>query len=115
VAETAEVLGIEVDDVVEGLEDGKSLAQIAEEHGVSAEEYKTALTDAVEDKLADAVANGRITQERADEMLAKFTENADRIINHVPDEDGPRPCRRMVRGGVDPANVPSQEAEGRGL
>jgi hypothetical protein len=115
VEETARILGIEGREVIAALEDGKSLAEIAQEHGMSVDEYKTALTSAVEAKLAQAVENGRITQERADEMLAKFNENLDRIINHKLDEDGPRPCRGPRPDRDGPANEPSPDAEGTGL
>jgi hypothetical protein len=115
VEETARILGIEESEVIDALKDGQSLAQIAEAHGMSVDEYKAELTNATGEKLAQAVENGRITQERADEMLAKFTENIDRIINHVPDPDGPRPCRGPRPDGDAPANEPSPDAEGTGL
>jgi hypothetical protein len=113
VEETARILGIEEAAVIDALQDGQSLAQIAEANGMGAEEYKAALTEAAKAKFAQAVENGRITQERADQMLAKFTENLDRIINHEPDADGPRPCRRLFRDGDDVE--PSPEAEGTRL
>jgi hypothetical protein len=112
VEETAQILGIEVREVIGALEDGQSLAQIAEANGMAVDDYKAALTAAVQAKLAEAVENGRITQERADAMIEKFNETVDRIINHVPDDDGPRPCRPHFRDGDGPANEPEGDAEG---
>jgi hypothetical protein len=112
VEETARILEIEPREVIAALEEGKGLAEIAQEHGMSVDEYKAELTAAVEAKLAGAVENGRITQEQADEMLEKFTQNFDRIINHHIDEDGPRPCRGPRPDRDVPANEESPEARG---
>jgi hypothetical protein len=114
VEETARILGIEVSEVIDALDDGQSLAQIATANGMSVDEYKAELTAAVDAKLGQAVENGRITQERADQMLAKFSENLDDIVNHAPDEDGPRPCRRFFRHG-DEEDEATPEAEGTRL
>jgi hypothetical protein len=112
---TARILGVEEQAVIDALKDGKSLAQIAEENGMGVDEYKAAVTEAVQAKLAAAAEAGRITRERADKMLANFTETLDRMINHVPDPDGPRPCRNHRPDDERPANEPTLEPEGTGL
>jgi hypothetical protein len=89
---SAEVLGIERSEVIDGLQDGQSLAQIAEGHGISVDEFKAELTGTVESNLAEKVEEGYVTQERADRMLGRFTNNLDRVINHVPDGDVPGRC-----------------------
>ena len=89
---SAEVLGVERSEIIDGLQDGRSLAQIAEDHGMGVDEFKAEVTGAVESNLAEKVEEGYITQERAERMLERFTNNLDRIINHVPDRDGPGPC-----------------------
>jgi len=111
---TAEILGIEPQAVIDGLQGGKSLAQIAEENGLGVDEYKAALTAAVEDNLAEKVEEGYITQEQADRMLANFNENVDRIINHEPEPGRPGPCRGHRQQGPRPDGDAAPE-EGAGL
>ena len=112
---TAEVLGVEESEVIDGLKAGKSLVTVAGENGIGADEFKAALTAEVESDLAEKVADGGLTQAQADNMLAKFTENVDRVINHVPDSDQPGVCVRPGPGRPDANVVPAPEAEGTGL
>jgi hypothetical protein len=112
---TAEVLGIEESAVINGLQAGKSLVTIAGENGMGADEFKAALTAEVQATLAEKVADGTLTQEEADEKLAKFNENVDRVINHVPDPDQPGRCRGHRPDGPGPDGARTPEAEGTGL
>lgn len=83
--DVADFLGMDTSDLRDAVADGQSLAQIAEEQGKSADDLKAFLLSQVEERLAEAVENGRITQERADEIL----ENApDRIDDLISQEGG---------------------------
>ena len=82
-AEAAEFLGIEVDDLAQQLRDGETLADIA---GDQADELIAFMIDAVEEKLAEAVENGRFTQEEADEKLAEAEERITSFVNEGPPE-----------------------------
>jgi hypothetical protein len=84
----AKAIGVEPSVITEGLRDGKSIAQIAEENGVSRDAVKTAIVTAVTEKVNEAVSNGRITQERADEILGNLDERVERLLDFVPG-DGP--------------------------
>lgn len=70
----AEALGIEPAALVEALRSGDSLTEIAEEEGVPYVEVTEAIVAAATQDLAAAVEAGRITQEQADEMIARLTE-----------------------------------------
>ncbi|RMF29377.1 MAG: hypothetical protein D6759_13985 [Chloroflexi bacterium] len=72
---TAEVTGLSVDEVVAALQEGKSLAQIAEEAGVEPATIVEAAIAPRSEALAQAVANGWITQEQADWMLEQMREH----------------------------------------
>lgn len=109
---TAEALGIEESAVIGGLKEGKSLVQIAADNGMRVDEFKAALTAQVEEHLAEKVADGDITEEQADRMLAMFNENVDRVINHVPDADA-HPCRDVRP--LDPRLDQQSAPEGTGL
>lgn len=71
----AEALGIEEAELVTALQDGQTVAELAEEKGVELTTVVDALVAAHSEKLTAAVEAGRITQEQADERLANFSEN----------------------------------------
>ena len=89
VENSAEVLGMEVDALKEELHAGNSLADVATAQGVEVEQFKADLLAAIEADLDEKVADGAITQEQADRILAKITESIDRIVEKVPGEGAP--------------------------
>lgn len=60
---------------------GKSLAEIAAAKGISKTELVTAITAPVKERLAKAVASGRLTQARADELAKRLTERVTKLID----------------------------------
>jgi hypothetical protein len=94
--EVAEFLGVERDVVIEGLSNDQSLAQIAEANGTSRDALVAFLTEQVTERVSEALADGQITQERADEILA----NSDERINDLVDRQGlpERPGRHFRPG-----------------
>jgi uncharacterized protein (DUF433 family) len=66
----AEALGMTVDDLREALADGQTIAELAEAQGVALEDVADALVAAHTERLQQAVKNGRLSQEEADERLA---------------------------------------------
>ena len=92
----AELLGITVDDLRDGLEDGSTLVEMAEANGVSVEDLTAEILGTIEEHLDEAVADGRIDQETADERLAGAEEHVEDLITSEPgsfrgfrDGDGP--------------------------
>jgi len=77
----AGALNMSAEELRAELKAGLSLAEVAEQQGVSADDLKSRITTDAQSKLAQAVENGRLTQERADELLARLTERLDDIIN----------------------------------
>ena len=104
---TARILGIEPQKVMAGLQQGKSFVEIAAENGMGEDEYKAALTEAFETKLAQLVEQGRITEEEAREKLARFTEYLDKIINHHPEPGQAAQCRHERPRGPRPDGAPN--------
>jgi hypothetical protein len=70
----AEELGLTEQALREQLHDGANLAEIAEEQGVDVDDLVTVIVDAAEETLAAAVEDGRLDQERADEIAANLEE-----------------------------------------
>jgi hypothetical protein len=77
----AEVLGISEDDLVTGLRDGQSLAQIAAAQGMSVEDFRAALLENVTADLQAKLDAGDITQAQFDDKVAELNANIDEIIN----------------------------------
>jgi uncharacterized protein (DUF433 family) len=78
---TAEVSGIKPREVLAGLRDGKSLAQIAQAHGKTDKDIIAAARARLDEQLKQAVAKGRLTQQRADTLLAQFDQAAPQVVN----------------------------------
>ena len=105
----AEFLGISVEDLRAALADGQSPAQVAEANGSSAEQLSAYLLGELETRLAEAVANGKVDQARADEVLANAAEKIDRFINHDWS-----PGFRQFPGRFAPNGTPEAELEETG-
>jgi hypothetical protein len=89
----AEELGLTEQELREQLHDGASLAEIAEEQGVDVDDLVNVIVDAAEERLAAAVDDGRIDQERADEIAANLEERVRTFVEEgLPaPPDGIRP------------------------
>ncbi len=90
----ADQLGLTVDELLSELEGGRSIADVAEQRGVNAQTIADAYIAVRTEILDEVVAEGRITQEQADEMLAHVTEEMAEHLNEPFDEEhGPGDCR----------------------
>jgi uncharacterized protein (DUF433 family) len=78
---TADISGIKPREVLAGLRDGKSLAQIAQEHGKTDKDVIAAARAKLDQQLKQAVAKGRLTQERADTLLSQFDQAAPQVVS----------------------------------
>ena len=90
---------------------GKSMAQVAADHGKTREQLKTFLTQQEKDRLDQAVKNNRLTQAQEDQRLADFGTHLDQMIDRVfpaAGQGGPGGPRgpRGPRGGA-PAATPT--------
>lgn len=90
----AEALGMSVDELRAAAADGKTLADLAADNGVTEQTLIDALVAAHEEKLDAALADGRLTQPEADEKLAdartRITERLDEPIRQRGHGRGPR-------------------------
>jgi hypothetical protein len=81
VESAATALNISTGELRAELKAGKSIADVAAEQGVALDDVKQQILDDASAKLATAVSNGRITQERADEMLGNLSARLDDLLN----------------------------------
>jgi hypothetical protein len=75
-------LGLDREELREQLP-GTSLAALAEKQGKSLSALEAAMVAPAKQRLAKAVADGKITQVRADAVLERLEAAADRLANHV--------------------------------
>ncbi len=81
----ADQLDMSVTDLVEELQAGKTIAQVAQEKGVALDTLVEAVLSPQEEALKQAVENGRVTQEWADLMLKQMRERVEYQMTHPLD------------------------------
>jgi hypothetical protein len=62
---------------------GTSLAGLAQKQGKTASELEAAMVAPAKARLAKAVADEKLSQDRANEILAKLEQGAERLATHV--------------------------------
>lgn len=80
-------LGLDADAVRAGRDEGKTLAEVAAEAGISEADLVDALVAGAEERLETAVSDGRIDEDRATELEAELES---RITDRVNGERGAR-------------------------
>ncbi|MBL8153904.1 MAG: hypothetical protein JNM70_06955 [Anaerolineae bacterium] len=86
----AEQTGLSVQDIRQQLRDGQTLAAVLTANGVEVNAFIDTAVSQVQERLSEAVANGRLTQEQADERIQQFRERlTERINNPAPLEAAP--------------------------
>lgn len=76
-------LGITPQELMSEMRSGKSLAEVAQAHNVSRDDLKATMTAALKADLDKGVAAGKLTQAKADEIMAKFNQHVDKLIDHI--------------------------------
>ncbi len=92
-AEAAAVLGLDETELETFLKSGKTLAEAAEAQGVDVQKLMDAQKAVLAERVKQAVADGKLTQEQADEQLEKASEMAEKIVDGTWDRHsgkGPR-------------------------
>lgn len=87
VRDTLESAGITADDLEAAREAGLGLVELLEQNGVDVNAFVADVLAEVQSSLNEAVANGTITQEQADEAYARFEQRLnDKINGETPDD-----------------------------
>ncbi len=94
-AALAEVLGISVEDLSAAREEGLTIAEIAEANGVPVDDVIEALVQQADERIDQAIEDGRIDAAQAEERRAELNE---RITARVNGEKQDRGDRRGQRG-----------------
>ena len=96
----AQVLDMPKEELLDELKDGNSLAKVAEDQGMSVEEFEAALLEQVKLQLDEMVADDTIAQVLADRIYEGIEDRIDRILHAQPKTLGPCPPRDGP-GGFD--------------
>ena len=80
----AKYLGMTAKEIRTARRGGQSLAQIAASKGMSVDGLVGAIVAPAKARAAKAVSNGKLTQQRADELIARLTERVQALVQRVP-------------------------------
>lgn len=94
--EVADVIGVDVEVLHEWIRGGGTLAEVAEENGVSIDAVVAVLVEQQNERIDDAVDSGRIDADEADEKRAEVEERVTARVNEG------RPERGAGEGGFGP-------------
>ncbi len=105
-AAVSEYLGLSSEDIREARHGGTSLAQLAEQQGVSVDGLERVIVSQAMEHLDEAAADGRISEERAEDMLSELESRVSEMVQSTdaPERDGRRgggAVREAVAGYLD--------------
>jgi len=93
------VLDLTVDELKAARHAGTTLAELAEQQGVDVDALIRALVADAEEHITERVASGDLTQEKADERLAKIEQRITDRVNGVAPDRGQRGPGRAAHDG----------------
>jgi hypothetical protein len=102
----AQSLGMSQDDVRAALEGGSTLAELAKKQGRSTDDLVTALVAAARERIAQAVKDGRITQQQADRITPNLQQRVRGAVENG--RAGARGEFRGRMGGNRPGGAPDE-------
>jgi ribosomal protein S20 len=80
----ADTIGIEPEELRTEVQSGKTIAQVAEEHGKSAQDVIDAVVTAGNQRIDKAVAKGRLTADQATKAKARLAQAAEKLVDETP-------------------------------
>jgi hypothetical protein len=103
----ATILGLSGEEIRAGMQEGKSLNDLAAEQGVS--NLEAQLVAQITADIQAKAASGAITQEQAGRLLEHVPEMVSRLIDREPGMPGEGPRGRFGPGGPGPRMAPAFE------
>ncbi len=119
-----ELLGLTQEELKAAFQEGKTLAEVAAEQGVSESDLVDALVAAATDRINEAVTEGKLTEDEAADKIAGLEDTVSERVNAEPGEGrrgGHGHHRRHVAGevltelGLDKDTVKAGTQEGKTL
>jgi polyhydroxyalkanoate synthesis regulator phasin len=83
-------------DLIKELRDGLTLGQIAQQKGVDPNKVRAAMLSVLTERIDQAVKNGKMTQDKANELTAKLEKQVDlnkrfQLPGKSPQDKPPKP------------------------
>jgi polyhydroxyalkanoate synthesis regulator phasin len=91
---SADTIGVTPQELVQDIRNGQSIADVAKSKNVDPNTVVQAIVTAGNQRIDQAVTNGRLTQDQASKLKDRLPQVADRIVNHVP-----KACTPPADGG----------------
>lgn len=80
----ASTIGVEVTELKDAVKGGQTVGAFAESKGVSTQSVVDAVVKALDDRIDQAVADGKVDEARAAKVKERVPEFAQRLVNTVP-------------------------------
>lgn len=98
IAFVADLIGIDPAELLAAFADGRTIADVARDNGVEVDSVVDAIVSELRDRLDDAVENGWLTQDEADEQSAALEERVRELVDRELGFPGPG----WIRGPFPP-------------
>lgn len=107
-----QTLDISVQQLQTELEDGKSVGDVAQAHGMTVDDFKVALVQEAKVETAQMVSDGRMTRAQADDLNQRLSDNLFIVVNFQLASGQKIPCRGFGGpgfgySGPTPSPIPS--------
>jgi polyhydroxyalkanoate synthesis regulator phasin len=99
----ADKIGVQPKDLVQARRNGQSIADVATAHQVNPSDVVKAIVDAANHRIDQAVANGRLSQDKANTLKQTVPQLADKFVNATGG-------RRSDSGGPDAGSSSSTQS-----
>ena len=82
--QVCQVLDLEHEELIVQLKEGKKIVEIAQEQGISREVLLDSLIESIQDRLTQAVDEGRLEEDKAADIAQRVAEQLDKFIDNFP-------------------------------
>jgi hypothetical protein len=80
----ADTIGVEPSELRDAVRSGQTIGEFAQSKGVEPDRVEAAIVDALTARIDQAVAAGKVPEERATKAKEKVSTFADRVVNGLP-------------------------------
>ncbi len=80
----AKEIGVSENDLKEALKDGKSIAQVAQDHNKSVDDVVDTVVKAATSDIDQALKDGKLDSQKADQIKQKLPDRAKQLVNREP-------------------------------
>ncbi|MDY7018697.1 MAG: hypothetical protein SU899_01275 [Chloroflexota bacterium] len=79
-----QIVDLDREELLARLKEGKKIAEISQEQGISRDELLAALVDRAQERLDKAVSEGKLDEGKVAEIMPKIEERLARFVDNFP-------------------------------